>query len=164
MKRLFLIGGTMGVGKTTVSRILKQKMPYSVFLDGDWCWDAHPFVVNEETKKMVMQNICFVLNNFIGCSSYENIIFCWVMHEQGIIDAIISELDTSDCNIIAVSLVCSEQELIRRISKDISNGKRTPDALERSIAHIPDYQSLNTVKIDTYGKSPEDIAEILASL
>ena len=48
----------MGVGKTTVSQQLKKTLRNSVFLDGDWCWDADPFQVTEETKKMVMQNIC----------------------------------------------------------------------------------------------------------
>ncbi len=33
---------------------------------------------------MVIENICFLLNNFIKCSAYENIVFCWVMHEQSI--------------------------------------------------------------------------------
>ena len=65
MKTIYLIGGTMGVGKTTVSQQLKKKLPNSVFLDGDWCWDADPFQVTEETKAMVMRNICFVL----GCRS-----------------------------------------------------------------------------------------------
>ena len=89
MKKLYLIGGTMGVGKTTVCQILKQKLEQAVFLDGDWCWDAHPFQVNEETKAMVMDNICYLLNNFLSCSAYRNIIFCWVMHEQSIIDQIL---------------------------------------------------------------------------
>ena len=40
MKTLYLIGGTMGVGKTTVSQQLKKDLANSVFLDGDWCWDA----------------------------------------------------------------------------------------------------------------------------
>ena len=48
----------MGVGKTTVSQQLKKTLRNSVFLDGDLCWDADPFQVTEETKKMVMQNIC----------------------------------------------------------------------------------------------------------
>ena len=84
MKKLYLIGGTMGIGKTTVCQWLKLKLNNSVFLDGDWCWDANPFRVTEETKQMVMQNICFLLNQFIHCSVYYNIIFCWVMHEQSI--------------------------------------------------------------------------------
>ena len=34
MKTLYLIGGTMGVGKTTVCQILKRRLPDAVFLDG----------------------------------------------------------------------------------------------------------------------------------
>ena len=90
MKTIYLIGGTMGVGKTTVSQQLKKELPNSVFLDGDWCWDADPFQVTEETKAMVMRNICFLLNSFLHCTAYKNIVFCWVMHEQSIIDEIIN--------------------------------------------------------------------------
>ena len=57
MKNLYIIGGTMGVGKTTVSQIMKMKLCNSVFLDGDWCWDSNPFRVTEETKEMVIQYI-----------------------------------------------------------------------------------------------------------
>ena len=64
MKKLYLIGGTMGVGKTTVCQKLKSELNNSVFLDGDWCWDASPFRVTEETKAMVTDNICHLLNNF----------------------------------------------------------------------------------------------------
>ena len=39
MKHLYLIGGPMGVGKTTVGRALQQRLPNCAFLDGDWCWD-----------------------------------------------------------------------------------------------------------------------------
>ena len=45
MKTLYLIGGTMGVGKTSACRALQQLLPNSVFLDGDWCWNIHPFQV-----------------------------------------------------------------------------------------------------------------------
>ena len=74
MKHLYIIGGTMGVGKSTVSQVMKEKLNNSVFLDGDWCWDLHPFQVTTETKQMVLQNICFLLNQFIHCSAYQNII------------------------------------------------------------------------------------------
>ena len=53
-KHLFLIGGTMGIGKTTVSQLLKRRLEHAVFLDGDWCWDADPFIVTDETKEMVL--------------------------------------------------------------------------------------------------------------
>ena len=40
MKRLYMIGGPMGVGKTAACRQLQQLLDRSVFLDGDWCWDC----------------------------------------------------------------------------------------------------------------------------
>lgn len=104
MKRLVLIGGSMGVGKTTVCNQLKLQLKKSVFLDGDWCWDMHPFVVNEETKAMVVENICFLLNQFIHCSSIENIIFCWVMHERSIVDELCRRLELEN---VEVSLLAS---------------------------------------------------------
>ena len=73
MKTLYLIDGTMGVGKTTVSQQLKMALNNSVFLDGDWCLDASPFQVTEETKAMVIRNICYMLNSFLHCSAYENV-------------------------------------------------------------------------------------------
>ena len=76
MKHLYLIGGPMGVGKTTVCQQLKQTLPYSVFLDGDWCWDASPFQVTPETRAMVLDNICHLLNNFLACTAYQNVVFC----------------------------------------------------------------------------------------
>ena len=159
-----IIGGTMGIGKSTVSQILKQKLPNSVFLDGDWCWDSSPFQVTAETKEMVIKNICAVLNNFLKCSVYENVIFCWVMHEQSIIDTIISGLDTANSRIIAVSLLCSEQELTQRLQKDVTAGIRTPDVIERSVQRIPLYQKLNTIKVNTSGKSAAEVAQEIAAL
>jgi len=115
MKKLYLIGGTMGVGKTAVSQQLKKDLPNSVFLDGDWCWDANPFQVTEETKTMVTDNICYLLNNFLHCSAYENIIFCWVMHEQHIIDSIIENLDIENCEVKCISVVVVEASLGYRL-------------------------------------------------
>ena len=81
MKKLILINGTMGAGKTTTCQELLKLLQPCVFLDGDWCWNMNPFIVNEETKQIVVKNISFMLNNFIACSEFEYIIFCWVMQE-----------------------------------------------------------------------------------
>ena len=158
MKTLYMIGGTMGVGKTTVCQQLKQDLPNSVFLDGDWCWDASPFQVTDETKAMVTNNICYLLNNFLKCSAYENIIFCWVMHEQSIIDSILEKLDTHNCDVKCVSLVAEERTLCERLSMDVERGIRSEDVMERSIARIPMYQALGTIKIDTNAKTVAMIA------
>ena len=148
----------MGIGKTTVCQQLKQDLPNSVFLDGDWCWDASPFQVTDETKAMVTNNICYVLNNFLKCSAYENIIFCWVMHEQSIINSILEKLDTQNCEVKCISLVADEKTLRERLEKDVERGIRSEDIIERSIVRIPMYQALNTIKIDTNTKTVAMIA------
>lgn len=153
MKALYMIGGTMGVGKTTVCQQLKRELPSSVFLDGDWCWDASPFQVTDETKAMVIDNICYMLNSFLKCSAYENIIFCWVMHEQSIINAILEKLNTKNCAVKCISLIVNEKSLRERLSNDVERGIRTADVMERSVARIPLYQALNTIKIDTGKKT-----------
>ena len=164
MKTLYMIGGTMGVGKTTVCQQLKHDLPNSVFLDGDWCWDASPFQVTDETKAMVIDNICHLLNNFLKYSVYENIIFCWVMHEQSIINSIIEKLDTRNCTVHCISLVASKKSLRDRLSDDIKKGFRTEDIIEKSVARIPLYQALNTIKIDTNNKTVAMIANEIKQL
>jgi hypothetical protein len=163
-KTVYLIGGTMGVGKTTCCNFLKLKSENAVFLDGDWCWDASPFQVTEETKTMVLDNICYLLNNFIHCSAYENIIFCWVMHEQSIIDTILSRLDLQCCNVKVISLICSEAALMNRLQHDIDRGIRHPDIIARSLSRISMYNKLNTIQIDISDLTPEEVAEELSIL
>ena len=71
MKKLILINGTMGAGKTTTCQELLKILQPSVFLDGDWCWKMHPFIVNEETKNMALNVKVVVSNssNFICAST-----------------------------------------------------------------------------------------------
>ena len=164
MKTLYLIGGTMGVGKTTICRQLKQDLPNSVFLDGDWCWDASPFQVTEETKAMVEDNICHLLNNFLHCSVYENVIFCWVMHQQSIIDGILQKLDTRNCRVQSISLMVDEDTLRQRLKKDVQQGIRTADVIDRSLPRIPMYRQLDTIKIDTVGKTVQMVADEIMKL
>lgn len=154
----------MGIGKTTVCRELQKRSDRCVFLDGDWCWDMHPFQVTEETKRMVMDNICFLLNNFLKCSAYETVLFCWVMHEQSILDEILERLNLNDCRVTAISLVGTEEELKKRLCGDIAAGRRTPDILERSAVRLELYGRLNTVKVNVTGKSIEETAEEILSL
>ncbi len=164
MKNLYIIGGTMGVGKTATCVLLKRRLENAVFLDGDWCWDANPFQVTEEMKAVVLDNICHMLNNFLRCTAYQNIIFCWVMHEQEIIDSILSQLETRECNVRTISLICNSDALAERLQKDIDRGVRQPGDMARSMDRLPMYQKLRTVKLDVSNLTPEEAAERIAVL
>lgn len=160
MKKLIMINGTMGVGKTTVSQQLKHKLPNSVFLDGDWCWDASPFIVNDETKNMVHNNISTLLQNFLTCSVYDHILFCWVMDEQSIIDDILKELD-AEYELFIFTLLCDNPSLVQRLQKDVENGLRKVEVIERSLERNKKYQDMDTIHIDVSNK---DLQAIIAEM
>ncbi|MGL5149463.1 MAG: AAA family ATPase [Clostridium sp.] len=148
-KNLILIGGTMGVGKSKTSERLLHALKNAVWLDGDWCWRMSPFIVNEENKSMVLDNIAYMLNNFINNSHLENIIFSWVMDDSEIIDLILSRIGCENLNIITISLICSKEELKNRISRDYIENNRTDRYIEKSYERMNLYNSMDTIKIDT---------------
>ena len=86
------------------------------------------------------------------------------MHEQRIIDDIVSALDTRECEVKLISLICGEQQLRKRLQKDIDARIRQRDILQRSIARLPLYESLDTIKIDVSDISAEQTAKIISEL
>jgi len=85
-----------------------------------------------------------------------------VMHEQSIIDEIINRLDTGDARVIKISLMIDETNLRKRLSADIARGIRSNDVIDRSVARIDMYQTLDTIKVDTVNKNVyEIVSEIL---
>lgn len=164
MKRLFFIGGPMGVGKTTVCQQLKKLTAPSVFLDGDWCWDMAPFQVTEETKAMVQENIAFLLGQFLRCPAYETVIFCWVMHQQEIIDGLLERLPLDGVQVRSVSLLATPETLRERIGRDVERGLRSWDVLERSLDRLSCYSALNTEKLWIDRLTPEHAARELVAM
>ena len=164
MKNLILINGTMGSGKTATSLELKKLLPKCVFLDGDWCWHMSPFVVTEETKEMVQDNITHLLNNFLRCSEFENVIFCWVMHTEEIIDNLLTKIDTKDVRIRKFTIMVSEDTLKKHIGGDIELGIRSRDVLTRSIERLPLYEKMDTEKIYVDDISAKEAAEKIERL
>ena len=158
MKKLIMINGTMGVGKSTVCDILFKMLNNSVYLDGDWCWNMNPFVVSEENKEMVINNITYLLKSYLNNSGYEYIIFCWVIHEGSIFEQILNKLKKLEFEIHKISLVCTEGALKSRLNIDIQNGIRQDDVLSRSIDRISSYEKMDTVKIDVSNITPKDAA------
>lgn len=148
-KKLIIINGTMGVGKTATSRELNKKLNNSVWLDGDWCWMMNPFTVNDENKNMVIKNITYLLRNFLINSSFEYVIFNWVIHYEDIFNLLLQPLSDLEFEIIKVTLLCSEETLKERILNDVKLNLRDGEELSTSLQRLELYKNMNTVKIDT---------------
>lgn len=164
MKNLILIGGAMGAGKSATCRELLKIVPPAVYLDGDWCWMAQPFTVNARTKAMVMENIAFLLGQFLRCPDYEQVIFCWVMHQQAILDDLLARLDLTDCRVLNLSLTLRPEALAARIAGDVAAGVREPGALARSLERLPLYDRLDTRKLDVSDITPSQAAWAIADM
>lgn len=91
-------------------------------------------------------------------------IFCWVMHQQSIIDSILEKLDVKNCDVKCISLITDEINLRKRLTADVENGIRTADVIDRSVARISLYKTLNTIKIDTSNKTVQMIADEIIQL
>ena len=81
-----------------------------------------------------------------------------VLKPPPIINSILEKLDTQNGEVKCVSLVADEKTLCERLAMDVERGIRSEDIIERSIARIPMYQALNTIKIDTNDKNVAMIA------
>jgi hypothetical protein len=86
------------------------------------------------------------------------------MHQRAIIDDILARLDTSNCDIHTISLVCGEQALRARLRKDVDAGIREEDVIQRSVERLPFYDKLDTDKIDVSEIGPEKAADLILSI
>lgn len=159
MKKLIIINGIMGVGKTTVSKALYKELNNSFWLDGDNCWMMNPFNVNEENKRMVLDNITYIVNNYIKNSSSEHIVFNWVIQTDDIMNQVLSRLNLENVKVYKITLMASKDALIERITSDISRGIRNADNLNRSLNQYNLYNQMNTIKVDTTNKRVKEIIE-----
>ena len=63
-----------------------------------------------------------------------------------------------------ISLIANEINLRERLMADVGNCIRTADVIERSVARISLYQTLDTIKIDTSNKTVQMIADEIIQL
>ena len=123
----------------------------------------NPFLVTPQNKKMALENISFLLRNFLENPALETVIFGWVLPEEEILAGLRQRLTGIAFREYDFTLQCTQKALRERLEKDIRSGRREPDIMERSMARLPLYESMRTRKIDVTDISPREAAERIAA-
>lgn len=161
MKKVVIINGPIGVGKSTVGKLLCNKLNMSAFIDGDWCFDLHPFIANKETKDMAIGNIVYLINNYLKCSHCDYVVFIWVMDKIDVYQRIINNIRRDDVRLYEITLNCTEEALVDRWKRDTLCDWRIEEWLNVSIKSLKYFEGLDTIKIDTSDKTANDVADII---
>lgn len=104
--------------------------------------------------KMVIDNAIYLLNNFLKNDNFENVIFCWVRHQQEIIDGILQKLN-SKYNFYNFSLVANEDVIRNRFDKDC-NSEYLELKVKVSMEKIKFYNTVDSIKIDVSNMNSVD--------
>ena len=133
-------------------------------LDGDNCWAMNPFIVNDENKEMVLNNIGFILNSYLSNSTSKYVVFNWVIQSDDIMNEVLKRINTENIEIYKITLMCTKEELIKRIENDVKLGLRDSKNIERSLERYDMYKAMDTIKLDTTGKSIDEIIKEIVEL
>ena len=98
---------------------------------------------------IIEKGLC--LFEFLHSTAYDNI-FLLGNACQSILDAKV------------VSLICNEDTLKGRLQKDINEGERLPNGIDRSITRMELFQELDTVKVVTNRKTVKEIVDEIVAL
>jgi thymidylate kinase len=159
MKRLILILGPNGVGKSTVSTILLSRMPGSAYIESDTLRMINPGTFNEEAIFVQKRNMLSLMRNYMSASFINDIIFPYGLHghRKRLLDEILSELHSDyEFDVYTILLTCTEEENIRRMKNDGRDEERIRRALANTRAI---YDDLDFPRIDATGLTPDETAE-----
>lgn len=161
MKRLIVVRGPMGAGKTTLCQVLLPYLQPAFWLDGDWCWKMEPFVADEAMREMVMENIAFLLGQFLRAEGKDNVLFSWVLHEDAILEDLLHRLSPLRFSLHVFNLEPGEKALVERLQGDIARGAREEDVVERALERRGHYPGLRGEHLDTSTLTPEETARVI---
>ena len=135
MKRLILILGPNGVGKSSVSLALLQALPHSAYVDSDWCRMMNPPPTTAGELTAVRHNLLALMRNYFECPGIETVIFPYGFHGHRrqlftqLLDALRRDIRFLLCPVV---LECSEAENLRRMRADGRDEARIARALDNS--------------------------------
>ena len=165
MYDLIILLGSMGAGKTTVARILKEKLD-SPHIDYDWIRGFHLNKkwsnMNDNERKMSLGNLVFILKNYIK-HDYKNIIISGFRNYD--LNKILQEF--TDNKVIIFTLVLTDDNILKQrvLTESRDSGWRDYEESIKSNRKLRDNLKYpNEHKIDNTNQTPEETANQIIEL
>ena len=165
MKKLIVILGSNGVGKSTTAKAFLDRYTRCAYVDADWCRTINPFPLTPATKKAVTENIYCMFKNYLLCEDIDKIVFPYAWHgeRKEIFDTVIYKLkeDGIKFELFLIVLKCSMQENIRRCECDGRGAERIERGIKNTFHFYDDFQYPCIITTEL---KPEEVAEQIANI
>lgn len=152
MKKLIIIAGPPGVGKTTISKSMFETIDGCAWLDADWCWNTNPWIAKSDDEKRIIEGTFVrILDTYIHNENINTIIFNWVIKTNWMFDLIINNIDCKNLMIKKIVLVSDQDSHINRLKSDSRRNEliENPEDMES-------YKRLDAIIVDTTHDSIEE--------
>ncbi|MGE5579265.1 MAG: AAA family ATPase [Bacillota bacterium] len=154
MKKLVMVTGAPGVGKTAVCRELFSRIEGCAWLDSDWCWMINPWSPKTtEQKRYVEGTFERILKGYLENDAIHVVLFSWVMTSQHMFDLITDRLTEFSLEVFRVALVCDAEQHKRRMMLDARPAHHLDSA-----GHMASYYDLHAEVLDVSSITPREAA------
>lgn len=165
MKKLIVLLGPNGVGKSTTAKAFLDQNTRCAFVDADWCRTMNPFLLTPATQRAVTENIYCLFKNYLLCEDIDKIVFPYAFHgeRKEIFATAVNKLreDGIAFQIVTIVLKCDLQENRRRCEQDGRDAKRTERGIKNTFHFYDDYDCPCMITTEL---SPEEVAERIAEI
>ena len=166
MKKIILLNGQSGAGKTTVSLALFNKLNNSFLIEADNLVRVLPWRFNDELQKLAVINAASLINNFFNYKYTQGILSSGILN-QALLDLLQSKLD-QNTKLMYIWLFADKETRMKRKTARQRDESDDPKNFHFIDALIPDPGNLiikNGVylKMNSTDKTSKETAEEIYS-
>ena len=156
MKKVIVLIGPNGVGKTTTAKAIIDLKSRSAMVDSDWCRFMNPFMFTDTTRQTVTENIFCLIRNYLLNQEIDTVVFThsWHGERKVIYDNVMAKL--RETGIVfeekVIILKCSLEENLKRSVEDGRDEERIKRGIKNTFAFYNDfhYPSIDTTELNSY--------------
>ncbi len=160
-KKLIVIIGPNGVGKTTTASEFRNCCTNSAYIDAEWCRCINPFYpLTDATCELVINNMFCLLKNHLLCRDINTIVFPYGFHggRKENFEIVIQRLQKEgiEFELQYIILKCSYDENVRRAKQDNRDEERVQRGMKNTFEF---YDNYDYPVIDTTELEPRQVVQ-----